>query len=114
MAVDLVIPLAALVDERQFEQCADVGALAGQCDEDGDVHGVVLGVLAVGVEVDGPLVATDGESVAGDVLPHSHAFGQRVTSDHELVRAVHQSREFLSRDTISDMAVVFDLSRDQN
>lgn len=92
MAVDLVLALAALVEERELEEGADVGAVAGEGDEDGDVGGVVLRVLAVGVEVDGPVVATDGEGVAGDVLAHPRALRQGVTLDQEPVRSVHRLR----------------------
>ncbi|GLT61306.1 hypothetical protein SLA2020_340250 [Shorea laevis] len=88
MAMDLVLAFAALVHERQFEQGSDIGALAGERDEDGHIGGIVLGVLAVGVEVDRPLVPSDREIVTRDVLPHPHALGQGVTLDNELVRAV--------------------------
>nr|KYP71071.1 hypothetical protein KK1_010315 [Cajanus cajan] len=95
MAVNLVLPLAALVEEREFEERPDVGAFAGQGDEDGDVSGIVLGVLAVGVEVDRPVVPSDAEQIARNVLPHSHPLRQRVPLDHEPVRAVHRLRHRL-------------------
>jgi hypothetical protein len=87
-----VLALVALVEERELEERAHVGALGGERDEDGDVGGVVLGVLPVGVEVDRPLVPAHGEGLAGDVLPHAHALGERVALDHEPVRAVHRLR----------------------
>jgi hypothetical protein len=92
VGVDLVLALAALVEQRELEEGADVGALGGEGDEDGDVGGVVLGVLPVGVEVDRPLVAADGEGLAGDVLPDAHPLGERVALDHEAVGAVHRLR----------------------
>jgi len=88
VGVDLVLALAALVEERELEERADVGALGGEGDEDGDVGGVVLGVLPVGVEVDRPLEPADGKGLAGDVLAHAHALGERVALDHEPVGAV--------------------------
>ena len=51
----LVLPIPALVEQRELKQGADVGALGGERDEDGDVGGVVLWVLAVRVEVYRPL-----------------------------------------------------------
>ena len=92
VAVHLVLLLPALVHQRELEQRAHVRALAGERDEHRHVGGVVLWIFAVGVEVDGPLVASDGEVVARDVLPDAHALGQRVALDHELVRPVHRLR----------------------
>lgn len=90
VAVDLVLPLPALVHQRELEERPDVGAVAGQGDEDGDVRRAVLRVLPVGVEVDGPVVAPDGEDVAGDELAGPHPLGQRVAADGERVGAVHR------------------------
>jgi len=87
-----VLALAALVEQRELEERAHVGAVGRERDEYGDVVGVVLGVLPVGVEVDRPLVAADGEGLAGDVLPHAHALGERVALDHEAVGPVHRLR----------------------
>jgi len=95
MAVDLVFPLAALVEERELEEGPDVGAFARQRDEDGDVGGIVLGILAIGVEVDRPVEPSHREHVARNVLPHSHPFRQGVSLDHELVRPVHRLRHRL-------------------
>jgi len=95
MAMNFVLPLAALVEERELEKRPDVGAFAGQGDEDGDVGGIVLGILAVGVEVDRPVVTSDGEHVARNVLPHSHPLRQRIALDHELVRPAHRLRQRL-------------------
>jgi hypothetical protein len=90
VGVDLVLALAALVEERELEERADVGALGGESNEDGDVGGVVLGVLPVGVEIDRPLVPADGEGLAGDVLADAHSLGQRVALDDETVGAIHR------------------------
>lgn len=92
VAMNLVLLLTALIDKRELEERSDVGALAGERDEDRNVSGIVLRVLPVGVEVNRPLVTSDGENVARNVLPHSHALRQRVSLDHELVRAVHRLR----------------------
>lgn len=89
MAVHLVFPLATLVDESELEQRPDIRPLAGQRDEHGDVGGVVLRVLAVRVEVDGPLKPADGEGVAGDVFAYAHSLRQRVPLDDELVGPIH-------------------------
>lgn len=93
MAMHLVLFLPALIDKRELEQRPDISALAGQGNEDGDVGGAVLGVLAVGVEVDGPIVAANGEVVAGDVLADPHALGEGVALDGEPVGPVHRLRD---------------------
>lgn len=90
MGVDLVACAAGLVEEGELEEGADVGALGGEGDEDGDVAGVVLGVLAVGVEVDGPVVAADGEGVAGEVAAGTDALGEGEALDGVLVRPPHR------------------------
>lgn len=108
VAVDLVLPFAALVNQGQLEQRPYISAFAGEGDEHGDVGRVVLGVLPIGIEVDRPLVPADGEIFAGYVFPHSHALGKRVASDCELVRAIHGLGERLRRrrrDQGADIAV---------
>jgi len=90
MGVDLVAGAARLVEEGELEEGADVGAVGGERDEDGDVVGVVLGVLAVRVEVDGPVVSSDGEDVACEVAAGAHALGEGEAPDGELVRAPHR------------------------
>lgn len=89
MAMNLVLAGATLVEESELEEGTHVGALAGKGDEYGDIGGVVLGVLAVRVEVNGPLVPSHREIVAGDVLTHANSFGQRVPSDGEVVGPIH-------------------------
>lgn len=74
MAMNLVMPLPALVNERELEKRPDFGAFASQCDEDRHVRRVILRVLTVRVEEDPPLVASDGKVIARDVLPHAHPF----------------------------------------
>nr|KYP40451.1 hypothetical protein KK1_038206 [Cajanus cajan] len=90
MAMNLIIPLLTLIHQRQLEESPNIGPVASERYEDGNVHGIVLGVLAIRVEIDGPIVATDAESVAHDVLPRTHPFRQRITLYRELVRAVHR------------------------
>lgn len=75
MAVDLVLASSTLIEERQLEQSPNVRSIAGKGDENGDIGGMILGVLAIGVEVDRPLVAADGEIVAGDVFANADALG---------------------------------------
>lgn len=72
--MDLVFPLAALINKRELEKRPDLTTLAGQRDEDRDVSGVVLGVLAVREEEDRPLVPSHGEVIARYVLPDAHPF----------------------------------------
>lgn len=88
MGMNLVLSFAALINKGELEERPYVGALAGERNEDGDIGGVVLGVLAVGVEIDGPLVAADGEVVAGDVLADADALGEGVALYGEVVGAV--------------------------
>lgn len=89
MAMDLVVVLAALVQQRELEERPDVGALASERDEERDVGGVVLGALAVRVEVDRPSESPHREGFGGDVLADPHALGQGVALDLELVRPIH-------------------------
>lgn len=75
VAVDFVLAFAALVDEGELEEGANISALAGEGDEDGDIGGVIFGVFAVRVKVNGPLVTAHSEILAGDVFTHADAFG---------------------------------------
>lgn len=88
-----MVILARSIEERKLEEGADVGAIAGEGYEEGDVGGAVLRILAVGVEIHGPVVATDGEDVGGDVLSDADALSQRVTVDGELVGAIDRPRD---------------------
>lgn len=90
MTMNLVPPFPALIHQRQLEQGPNVARIAREGDEEGDVRGVLLGVLPVGVEVDHPVVSSDGEDVALYVPPRAHSFGQGVAFDRELVRSVHR------------------------
>lgn len=92
MTMNLMLPFPTLIQQRQLEQRPNIGPIASQRDEDGDVGGVILGVLAVGVEVDSPLVPADGESIAGDVFPDPDSFGERVAFDREAVGSVYGLR----------------------
>lgn len=83
--MNLMFALATLIHERQFEESSNIGALAGQCNENRDISGMILWILAVRVEVNRPLVASDREILAGNVFSNAHTFGQRVALDHELV-----------------------------
>lgn len=86
--MNLMLPFTALIDKREFKQRPDVGAVASQCDEDGNVGRIILNILPVGIEVNSPLIPSDGEIIAGNVLAGSHSLRQRVPLDHELVRAI--------------------------
>ena len=58
-----------LINKRQFEESSNIGALAGQCNENRDISGMILRILAVRIEVNRPLVSPDHESLAGNVFP---------------------------------------------
>ena len=90
MAVHLVLLLAALVQESELEESAHVGAVAGEGDEDGDVERAVLGILAIRVKVDRPLVAPHREGFAGHVFSGPHTLRQRVSLDRVQMGAVHR------------------------
>jgi hypothetical protein len=90
VGVHLILPIAALVDERELEERAHIGALAGERDEERYVGRFVLGALPVGVEVYRPLEPADGEGLGGDVLSHTGPFGEGVAGDLEVVRPVHR------------------------
>lgn len=104
--MNLVLALAALINQGQLEKSPHVGALASQRYEHGHISGVVLGVLPVGIEEDRPLVASNGEVIASDVLADTHALGQGVALDRELVRAVHGPGEGLGRRRRDQVAAV--------
>lgn len=93
MAVDLVLLLPALVEQRQLEQRPHIGPLARQGDEQRHVRRRVVHALPVRVEVDRPLISTHRKGVRRDVLANPHALGQRITSDLELVRTIHRLRQ---------------------
>lgn len=86
----LVLALAALVDERELEQRAHIGALAGEGYEERDVGSAILAALPVGVEVDRPVESPDVEGLGGDELPHPDPLGEGVARDLEVVGAVHR------------------------
>ncbi|RDX62637.1 hypothetical protein CR513_59005, partial [Mucuna pruriens] len=90
--MNLVLAVTTLVEQGEFEERANIGALGSECDEDGDISGVIFGVLAVGVKVYGPLVTSHRESLAGYVFSDADSLRQRVTLDNELVRTVHRLR----------------------
>ncbi|CAH2055181.1 unnamed protein product, partial [Thlaspi arvense] len=93
VAMDLVLPFPALIKQGELEESPNIGAVASQGNEDGDVGGAILRVLAVGIEIDSPLVTADGESVAGDVFPDPDSFRQRVPLDCEAVRSVYEKMQ---------------------
>lgn len=88
--MDLVPPSVALVQERQLEQSPNVGAVAGERDEERDVGGVVLRALTVGIEVNRPLVAADHERIGSYVFSDPHALGEREPADPKLVGPIHR------------------------
>lgn len=93
MAMNLVFPFPTLIHQRQLKQGPNIRAFARQRNENRHVRGIILGVLAVGVEINRPLVPSHGEIVAGDVLPNSHAFRQRIPLDYEPVGPIHGLRD---------------------
>lgn len=80
--------LPTLIHERQLEQSPNVGPLARQGYEQRHIHRIILNALAVGIEIDRPLVAADAERIGGDVLPDPHPLRKRVAGDREVVRSV--------------------------
>ncbi|KAF1889609.1 hypothetical protein Lal_00024936 [Lupinus albus] len=85
MAMNLMLPLTTLINKSELKQRSHISAVAGESDEDGDISGVILWILSIWIEVNRPMVPSDGEQIAGNVLSHSHSLRQRVTLDHELV-----------------------------
>ncbi|KAM1591712.1 hypothetical protein FF1_035619 [Malus domestica] len=65
VAMDLVLAIRTLINECQFEESSDVGALGGEGYEDGDVSGVILRIFTIRVKIDGPLKPPDGEILTG-------------------------------------------------
>jgi hypothetical protein len=90
VGMHLILTLAALVDERELEQRAHIGTLAGEGYEERDVGSAVLGALPVGVEVDRPVESPHVEGLGSDELPHPDSLGERVARDFEVVGAVHR------------------------
>lgn len=88
MTLHLVPPLPALIQKRQLEQSPNISPLAGQGYEQRHKGRIILDALAVGVEIDRPLVPANVELVGGDVLPDSHPFRERVAGDSELVGSI--------------------------
>ena len=72
--MNLMIPLPALVNKSELEKRPNFSPFASQRDEDGYIRRVILRILTVRVEEDPPLVSSDGEVIARDVLPHAHPF----------------------------------------
>jgi len=89
MAMNLIVPLLTLIDQRQLEQSPNVSSVACESYEHRYVHGIVLGVLPIRIEVNCPIVTTDAKCVAHDVLPSTHPLCERVPLYRELVRAIH-------------------------
>lgn len=90
MAMNFMLPFAALVKESQLEQCPDVRALARQRDKNRNISRIILGIFTVGIKVNRPFVASDGEVIAGYMFADAHPFGEGVALDHELVRPVYR------------------------
>ena len=74
MAMDLVIIPATLVQKSELKERPDIDTLARQHDKEWYIGGVILATLAIGVEVDGLGVATDGEGIESDELSDPHVF----------------------------------------
>lgn len=89
MAMDLVPLLATLIQQGQLEKRPNIGTFTRKRDEERHIGAIVLGALAIRVEVDRPIVPTNRENVGSYVLPNPNSFGQRVPSDLETVRALH-------------------------
>lgn len=92
MAMNLMLPFPTLIKQRKLEKSPNIGAIASQSNENGDISRIILRIFPVGIEIDCPLVTSDGESVAGDVFSDPDSFGQRVAFDCEAVRSVYGLR----------------------
>ena len=88
MAMNLMLPFTTLINKREFKQRPHIGTVASQCNKYGDIGGIILNILPIRIEVDGPLKPSDGKFIASNVLAWSHSLGQRVALDHELMRAI--------------------------
>ena len=88
MAMDFMLLFPTLIKKSEFKERSNIGSLTGERDKNRDIERIVFSILAIRVEVDGPLIAADGEGVARDVFPYPHAFGEGVTSDGEVVGAI--------------------------
>lgn len=84
-----MLPFPALINKSKLEQRPHIRALARQRDENRDVSGIVLGIFTVGVKVNRPFIAPDGEIMAGDMLADAHSFGHGVALDQKSVRPVY-------------------------
>lgn len=83
-----MLPLPALIDQRQLEQGPHVRPFACKRNENRHVYRVVLGILPVRVEVNRPIEPSNGEHVAGNVLPRPHPLCERIPPDREPVRPI--------------------------
>jgi len=92
MAMHLVPLLATLIQKGQLEKCPNVGAVAGQSDEERHIGGIVLHALPIWVEINRPIVPSNGKLLGGHVLANPDPLGERVPRDLELVRAPHGLR----------------------
>lgn len=90
VAMHLMLPLPALVDQRQLKKCPHVRTFAGERDEDRHIHRIVLGILPVGIEVNRPVEPAHREQVARDVLPRSHPLRERIPPDRKTVGPIHR------------------------
>lgn len=88
MAMNFMFPLSTLINKREFKKRSYIGSFTSQRDENGNISRTIFRILAVRIEVDRPLITSDGEHVARNVFSHSHSLRKRVALDQELVRAV--------------------------
>lgn len=88
VAMNFMLAISALVHQSQLEQSSHISTLAGKRNEDGNIGRIVLGILAIGIEIDSPLKPSDGEIFAGYVLADADPFGERVAFDDEVVRTI--------------------------
>ena len=75
VAMNLVLPISALVHQSEFKQRSHIRTFAGKRNENGYIGRIVLRILAIGVEVYSPLVAADREILTGYVLANADPFG---------------------------------------
>uniref|UniRef100_A0A2C9V2P8 Uncharacterized protein n=1 Tax=Manihot esculenta TaxID=3983 RepID=A0A2C9V2P8_MANES len=78
VAMHFVFPISTLIHQRQLEQSPDVRSLAREGDKNRNIHGTVLGIFPIWVEVNSPIVTSHRENITRYALSSSHPFGQRI------------------------------------
>lgn len=86
-AIDFMQPFPALIQKRELQRSPNVHPLALLHYKQRHKPRVIAFVLPVGIEIDRPLTAADGELLGGDVLAEPYPFREGIAVDGELVRS---------------------------